>query len=764
MFRLSSLVLTLGTLLTSAQAEEMPKVVTELMEFYCYDCHGYGKSEGGVDLDDVDFSEGFEPHGDLWERVWRNVRTGMMPPSDGDQLTSDERKELLTWLERKPLGIDRANPDPGRVTVRRHNNVEYQNTIRDLFAIDFSTENEFPPDDTGYGFDTIGDVLTISPLLAERYLEAAKNIMDRAVPDDAGTRPRIEIWSPGFVNADDRTVSGRRIDLGRRQTVEAKRWLPQDDHYDLLLIGEIRGSSKPTAETATLVISADGREIARQVVSHQTKKFEILTTMVPLEAKENTITLSIYPGETSLPKQRPLWLAVKKLEIIGPASSEELQYPASYRQVISRENQPRDKSDWPTSTRKVLRDFASKAWRRPISADLLDRLGKMADEVAEESHSFEAGIRQAGTAVLASPRFLLRSETAIPSDGTDYALIDEWSLASRLSYFLWSSLPDDELRDLAAKGDLREKLDEQIDRMLLDPKADRMIANFVGQWLQARDVETMNMRPEVILNLSFLVAHKTFSRSLRTDMRRETEALFRHVLQHDLPATDLVSGDYTFLNERLANYYGIPGVTGESLQKVSGHRGGLLTQGTFLVVTSNPTRTSPVKRGLFVLENLLGTPPPPAPPDIPSLEEAAKGVAGLTMKEQMVIHRESPDCRSCHARMDPIGLAFENYTAVGTYREQDSGKKIESDGKLATGEEFAGVEELKQLLATDRRGDFERCLAEKLLTYALGRGVEYYDAPAIDGIVARMDGKNGSLQEAVRAIVDSPPFQMRRRE
>lgn len=762
MARLLLFLLLLRLAMPEGRAAEMPKAVTELLEFYCYDCHGYGKSEGGVDLDDLDFSQGFEPHGDLWEQVWRNVRTGMMPPAEGDQLTLDERKELLAWLEGQPLGIDRDKPDPGRVTVRRHNNTEYQNTIRDLVGVKYQTQNEFPPDDTGYGFDNIGDVLTISPLLAERYLEAARVIMSRAVPDEAGTLPKVEIWGPGFVNPQNKKETGRTIEFDRPQTVEAKRWLAEEGAYQISLTAQVADSSGPSDATATLALIINGSEVARQSVSQETGAISMALPDVLLTSRQHTFALQIIPKESPKPGQGSLAVAVDCLRITGPVGSEALAYPESYRRVITAANQPQGKAQWPESTRAVLRDFASKAWRRPVSADLLDRLCQLANETARAEDSFEAGIRQAGTAILASPRFLLRTETALAGEGGNHALIDEWSLASRLSYFLWSSLPDNELRELAARGKLRAQLDQQVTRMLQDRKANRMIANFVGQWLQARDVQTIAMQPHIILKKRFLIAQKTFSRRLRADMRLETEALFRHVLQGDLPATDLVAGDYTFLNQRLADFYGISGVTGNRLRKVSGHRGGLLTQGTFLVVTSNPTRTSPVKRGLFVLENLLGTPPPPAPPDIPTLEEATRGRPGMTMREKLAVHREKPDCRSCHARMDPIGLAFENFTALGNYREKDGGKTIDAEGQLATGEKFAGVEELKQLLANERRADFERCLTEKLLTYALGRGVEYYDAPAIDTIVERMGKKDGSLQEALRAVIDSVPFQMRR--
>lgn len=741
----------------------IPDEIDEVLEFYCYDCHGYGKKEGGIQLDELSLKK---DHGDLWERIWRNVRTGMMPPAEGDPLDPEEKKDLLDWLERNPLGIDRNNPDPGRVTVRRHNRAEYQATIRDLVGVDFKTVEHFPPDDTGYGFDTIGDVLTISPLLAERYFEAAKNIMEEAVSEEAISLPTLTVKASDFIDLKNRKDTGRFIEFNRPQTVSADRQVVAAGVYEVILTYAIEGSSEATDHTATLVMGVSGRELARKKLGWDFSKGLQLKQKVELKPGKHRFTLETIEEEKPKKGQGQLGVVVDTMKIVGPLGTAKMAYPESYRTVISEKNHPITREEWPVKTTAVIRDLASRAWRRPVAEDTLEKLTQLALEATRREDSFEAGIRQAGTAILASPRFLLRSEKAQPdTPRNEFPLIDEWSLASRLSYFLWSSLPDDELRAQAAAGILRKNLDQQIERMLADEKSNRFVRNFVGQWLQARDVVAMGMRPEVILNVRFGEGQRRFNSRLRQDMRAETEALFRHILTERKPAVELISADYTFLNKRLSDFYQIEGVEGETLKKtkVPDNRGGILTQGTFLVVTSNPTRTSPVKRGLFVLDNLLGTPPPPAPPDIPELEEAGHGRMVLTMKERMVEHRKNPDCRSCHARMDPIGLAFENFTAVGTYREKENGKPIETDGKLVTGEKFAGVAELKKVLAQDRKEDFHRCLAEKLLTYAIGRGVEYYDAPAIDEIVSRMENQGGTLHEAIHAVIDSIPFQRRRK-
>jgi hypothetical protein len=348
--------------------------------------------------------------------------------------------------------------------------------------------------------------------------------------------------------------------------------------------------------------------------------------------------------------------------------------------------------------------------------------------------------------------------------------VDEFALASRLSYFLWSSLPDDELLTLARNGKLRTNLRAQVDRMLKDDKSRRFVRNFAGQWLQTRDVESVSIDAQRILRLRRNEeADKIFNGRVRRAMRAETETMFGYLVKENRPLTELLSADYTFLNETLANFYGIDGVKGQDMRRVSlkgdSHRGGLLTHGSFLLVTSNPTRTSPVKRGLFVLDNLLGTPAPPAPPNVPTLEKTKQNSASfLTMREAMEIHRENALCASCHARMDPIGLALENFNALGKFRDKEAGKPIDTAGQLITGEKFTNTVELARILVTSRKKDFFRCATEKLLTYATGRGVEYYDAPTIEKIVEQLERDGGKARSWVYGVVESAPFQMRRGE
>jgi len=431
---------------------------------------------------------------------------------------------------------------------------------------------------------------------------------------------------------------------------------------------------------------------------------------------------------------------------------------------------PKDLRERELYARKIMRSFVSRAFRRPLDRGTVARLVKMAMEVDQSpGQTFEDGIKHAMTAVLASPRFLFRAEIQPePNNKGKVFQLDEYALASRLSFFLWSSVPDDELLSLAYQKGLRQNLRAQIERMLASPKSRRFVNHFVGQWLQAHDVEGSAIDARRILgSKDERTANRVFSGRLRSDMKRETQLFFDFVLKNDRPAEELISARYSFLNERLARFYQIPDVKGPELRLVDLHehpqRGGILGQGTFLVVTSNPTRTSPVKRGLFVLDNLLGTPAPPAPPDIPELEEAAHGSEkALSMRQMMEIHREKPICASCHQRMDPIGLGLENFNAIGQFRTKDQGMEIDSSGVLITGEKFQDVASLKKVLANERRDDFYRCLSEKLLTYALGRGPEYFDAVTIDFLVERTKANQGSLKELLIAVIESAAFQKRR--
>lgn len=750
-------------------AEEFEDQIEPLLVDYCYDCHGDGSHKGDLVMDEFESLEAHLEDFPFWLAAWRNLRSEIMPPSRKPQPEESERRELLRWIERRVFKLDPENPDPGRVTIRRMNRAEYRNTIQDLLGVAFEVEDSFPPDDTGYGFDTIGDVLSISPLLMEKYMEAANRIMWEALPKNAANIPEYRI-EPGELKQKSKpSETGRQMEFERDHTVVAVREVKQDGRYRVSLEFGVAGSMEATGHTATVVLLADGKELKRQKVGWDYRKAITLEGELPLGKGRRQFGVRLIPGEAPKDGEDRLAVQVRSLRVTGPLEGGWWAYPETYKRIFVDGPAQDGNAVRREYAAKILRRMVSRAYRRPVDEATVQRLVEMTMEVdRQEGKLFEDGIRYALTAVLSSSRFLFRAEVqAEPDNPGKVVPLDEYALASRLSYFLWSSMPDEELFRLAKEGKLRRELRAQVNRMLMDPRARRFASDFTGQWLQARDMEGVHIDARRILGTRDLgKANRVFNSRIRGHLRLETELFFLHVLRKNRPALELINADYTFLNERLAGYYGIKGVRGEEFRRVAlapeSHRGGLLTQGTFLVVTSNPTRTSPVKRGLFVLDNILGTPAPPAPPNVPELKEAEAGREDETMRERMVRHREDPLCKSCHARMDPIGLALENFNALGLWRDQEAGKPIDTAGVLLTGEKFGNVSELKAILADSRRADFLRCLTEKLMTYAIGRGVEYFDAPVIDGIVEGVEASGGGMREIIYGLVESPPFQKRR--
>ena len=820
----------------SSMAAKFHQEAQPILKQYCYDCHGDGANKGKIAFDELTSDEELVNH-DLWLRVLKNVRSGLMPPDKKPRPSADEQQKLEHWIKYTAFGIDPKNPDPGRVTVRRLNRTEYRNTIRDLMGYDFNAEVEFPPDDTGYGFDNVGDVLTISPMLLEKYLAAAQAIVADAVPVVSKAVQEQTIPGNQFQKPDAKTgaESLRVVPLSYYEpgTVSAAFSVRQTGSYRATLQIGARGGFEYDPGRCRVVLKLNGREVLRREFGWYDNKNFPLTIEEKWEPGEQRLTVELEP---LVPKDKKLYspeMRVVDLTLRGPLEKDLWVQPKNYSRFFPRPV-PAKSADRRAYAREILGNFATKAFRRPVDAKTADRLAGLAEMVySQPDKSFEIGVSHAIVAVLASPRFLFRleeSEGATKSKAK-ISSIDEYSLASRLSYFLWSTMPDDELMALAKHGELRKNLAPQVRRMLADPRSDKMVQNFTGQWLQARDVDGISINARVILvrdsgqeremreeqaafRARFLAgANRTSStnssttntpalaslggtnqakasggtngpgkfptrkfgapridldRDLREAMRRETEMFFASVVHEDRPVTDLIESDYTYLNEKLARLYGMTNVVGPDMRRVSlapdSPRGGILTLGSTLVVTSNPDRTSPVKRGLFVLDNVLGTPAPPPPPNIPALEVVERDLKDHepTLREALQLHREKPLCNSCHARMDPIGLAFENFNAMGMWREKERKQTIETAGKLITGETFDSVRELKHILATQHRVDFYRCLTEKLMTYALGRGPEYYDVEAVDGIVERLNRENGRFSALLMGIVESTPFQKMR--
>ncbi len=827
----SPLLLALLACQTSGAADDHAAVfeskILPILEDHCYSCHGDGEDKGKVSFDDFGSTAALMDQTKLWDHALRNVRAGLMPPPKKERLAAEELETLVDWIKRGPLKLDPANPDPGRVTLRRLNRVEYRNTVRELTGHDFRTDEEFPADDTGYGFDNIGDVLTTSPMLLEKYMQAAETIVERGLPLENRVTPR-KTFPAGMFRGKGQRGEGDwhyRLSLYDSADLTAKLKIEKAGTYRVSLNAGPRGSFSYDPGRAKVTWSVAGKQLLQEETKWGNSKL-VSEIEVKWEPGEYPLQLTLDPlvGKDQQPPDLGdgppfVELELGGVTLVGPLEPEHAVHPPNYEKFFTRDQVPDDAAARDGYRAEILRRFATRAFRRPVDEATVAKLAGFAKESAEApGGTFEKGIARAVAAVLASPRFLFRMEQTLPeNDPAKHPLLDEWSLASRLSYFLWSTMPDDELCRLAEKGELRKNLSAQVDRMLKNDRSDEFVKNFAGQWLQARDVEGVSIDARAViardngserenrqrfedfrrLNREIDEAEKArdetklaalraemsalrskfrgqrrieFSGSLRNAMKKEAELLFRRTLREDRSVLELVDNDSTFLNEELANHYGVPDVRGGDMRLVKlppdSPRGGVLTMGTVLAVTSNPTRTSPVKRGVFILDNILGTPPPPPPPNIPSLEASEKGANGeeLSLREALALHREKTLCASCHNRMDPLGLAFENFNALGAFREKELGQPIPSSaGQLITGEKFADVRELKRLLVTSRRQDYYRCITEKVLTYALGRGPEPCDITTVDSIVDGLEQSGGKFSTLITGIIESPAFQKRQR-
>ncbi|MDX1926704.1 MAG: DUF1592 domain-containing protein [Pirellulaceae bacterium] len=578
---------------------------------YCYDCHTGDKAEGGVRVDFLAADGQLESHIELVDKIILVLKEQQMPPADAEQPEDADRVKTIEWIEQRLREFDCGSASrPGRVTMRRLNKTEYNNTIRDLTGLDLQLANNFPSDDVGNGFDNIGDVLSLPPILMEKYLDAANQIASAVVKNEAA-----------------------------------------------------------------------------------------LNKVFPLKASDE-----------------------KNLEEVVE---------------VARAN---------------ASGFALRAFRRPLEAEESERLFNLMRAAWEADASKEEIIQATLTAVLASPHFLYRVEDDKPADFVDGVRpLNDFELASRLSYFLWSSMPDERLFQLAGEKKLHtaEQLSAEVDRMLADPKSKALVDNFAGQWLQLRDLEALSPDP---------AKFSAFDAKLRKSMRRETELLFTNIMKENRSILELLSANYSFVDERLAKHYGLEGIKGDEFQKVelNGKRRGMLMHGSILLLTSNPTRTSPVKRGKWVLENLLAEPPPPPPPNVPEL--GAAGVTLGTLRQQMEQHRENPNCAVCHVKMDAVGFGLENFDAIGSWREADGRETIDPSGTLPGGRKFNGPLDLVQILVEDKKAEFSRCMTTKMLTYALGRGLGVSDRCTVSSIVNKLSEEEYRFATLVKAIVTSQPF------
>jgi len=809
-------------------AAQFRSQIQPVLKEFCFDCHGDGANKGNVAFDSFSTDADLLDNHDLWLKALKNLRAGLMPPPKKPQPSLDQKQQIEHWIKMAVFKIDPQNPDPGRVTVRRLNRVEYRNTIRDLMGVEFDTDKEFPPDDSGHGFDNIADVLTLPPMLLEKYLAAAKSVVTKAVPAVPRVPAEKLIFGQAFHGGDGDTrsrtnrnsMSPNALTLSYYDpaTVSNSFKIEHAGRYQLLLdftANERFVDNQFDQNKCRLIFKVDGEELHNHAYTRESGKAFHYEFDREWKAGPHELVIEVQPLTPDQKQVRSLTLRIDSVTVRGPFEEKYWVQPKNYAKFFPKPP-PKSASARRKYAHEILDVFVQKAYRRPVDVKTVDRLVELAQSTSTApGKTFEQGIGQAMVAVLASPRFLFREEGFQETSGANtYPFVDEFSLASRLSYFLWSSMPDDELLRLAGRKQLRANLTNQTTRMLADHKSEALVRNFVGQWLQVRDIESVQIDARQVLGReapfdpeqerrrqrfrelrekpeSSLTAEEkkemdemrgTFFRrfgrppraelngDLRRAMRQETEKTFDYIIRENRSLLELLDSDYTFLNERLATHYGLTNlnVTGEEMRLVKlppeSPRGGIITEGTILAVTSNPTRTSPVKRGLFILDNLLGTPPAPPPPNIPPLEDAAKAAKGkpITLRETLALHREQPLCSSCHNRMDPLGLALENFNAMGMWRDQERSQPIDATGKLLSGESFTNVKELKKILATRHATEFYRTVTQKLLTYALGRGLEYYDVETVDDIVNQLQKSDGRPSVLLSGIINSAPFQKTR--
>lgn len=780
---------------------------------HCDSCHNAKVNAAGVDLAAYKTAAALAKDPHVWEHVIQKTRSGEMPPKGTPRPSAESVKAVTAWIEEALARADRAaKPNPGRVTARRLNRAEYNNTVRDLLGVDFHPADDFPQDDSGYGFDNIGDVLSLSPVLMEKYLTAAENVARTALFGPGKIAPTLTKNHPGEqpIKASAKPLTEYDFNgLSLPNSIHGVHRFPVDGDYQVrIVLGGVRPRGSEPVRAAfwidgkqKQVITVDPYASASFSEEEQSFSGKGGEFRLHVPAGDHWIAASIlnlydglppsYKGPN--PSQRVVapppppmlppnpspseidafnalkkklatkvptaanQLRVRVMEFAGPYNVAPGPSPESLRKIFTCGHL--HGGHQATCARAIVSDFARRAFRRPVPQAESDRYVRLVSHATQQGDSFEEGVGLALQAIMVSPHFLFRIEhdpkTATASGAYP---VSQYELASRLSYFLWSSMPDAELTRCATAGTLRkpEVLAAQVRRMLQDPKSRALVENFGGQWLELRKLEAVKPDP---------VRFPDWDEYLRLSMRQETEEFLAHLLREDGSIIDLVNADYSYLNERLARFYGIPGVKGPEFRKVSlagTPRGGVLTQASVLTVSSYPTRTSPVLRGRWILENVLNAPPPPPPPGVPTLDETKVGEA-TSLRKQLEAHRVNPTCASCHSRMDPLGFALENFDAIGAWRTADGKFPIDASASLPDGRSFRGPAELKKVLQGDRDA-FALCVTEKLLTYGLGRGLERYDRATVKGIANRVAQKDYRFSALVGEIVNSAPFQMRRGE
>lgn len=745
---------------SACAADPIPESLTfgtyeqDLLPFirkYCADCHGNGAQEGDFSLDRYADLNSLHRDRAIWTKLLKLVELESMPPSSADQPSPQERAKVVAWLNHELFFVDCSQlQSPGRVTIRRLNRTEYNNTVNSLLGIQFKPADNFPSDDVGHGFDNIADVLTVPPLLIEKYLAAAEFVAAIAIQNRSPVYAHQPL--PAVLWKNEGGVAERQGGKAfvSRGTISTDIELPRSGPYRLLIRAR---QDKGGDEPAKMKVVVKGEEL-KTVAVRSPRSFDLFE--LPFEwtgTGKTEISISFINDfyDPKAKKNGDRNLHVSEVAVEGPLdlTGEEKKFPRLIQY------QPGPGLTVQQAASRNLEAFLPRAFRRPATPEEVNRFVRVVERGIAEKLTFKESMGLALQAILISPDFLFRVEGGRRREGS-VEVLDDFALASRLSYFLWSSCPDQHLYDLARAGRLHEPeiLKAQTVRMLADPRADELITNFSSQWLGLRKLGTREVAPD-------LNKFPEFTPEIRADLWKETELFFSSVVRENRSIFDLLTGRYTFLNDRLAKFYGVEGKHGREFQKVDqpAHRMGVLTQGSVLTLTSYPDRTSPVKRGEWVLAVLLGDAPPPPPPAVPGLEQTSEKNPNLSFREALELHRTDPGCASCHRTMDAVGFSLENFDAIGRWRSEDKGRPVDAKGELPDGTQIASVDELVGVLVK-RQDEFARHLTEKMMTFALGRGVDWRDRCAVEEILQQLKQDDRFLT-LVLGVVNSAPFQSR---
>lgn len=745
-------------------AGEFDVKVSQFVAKHCINCHGPTKQQGSLSLHQFGTETSLVEDRTTWETILERVRAKEMPPQNKPQPSDADRNAFVQYVDDLlKKSSCTGPPNAGRVTLRRLNRAEYDNTIRDLFGTDFKPAQDFPSDDVGYGFDSIGDVLTLSPLLMDKYLSAAESVVDkvfeRTQVSQTTQRKLFAIereYRNTFRNADRAPFGFGKLLTGPGEVSRVWKF----EHPGVYKLRMVAKALPAGDELPRVAFKIDGKTVETfQILNVEGRRFgPPYVVEVSLTAGDHRFGFEFlnpyYDAKAKDAKKRDRGLWFDHIEFEGPLNPPPPETSPAYKKLMVAS--PGKGVTTAEAARRVLTPFARKAYRRAPTAKEIGDLVKLVEFAEKQGDSFDDGIRVAVTAVLVSPHFLYRVELDRPGPANTPQPVTDVELASRLSYFLWSSMPDEDLLTAAQTGKLRQgdNLEKQVRRMLRDPKSKELAENFAGQWLMFRNLKDVTPDEKLFPN---------FDDALRQAMGQETTLFFDSVVREDRNIFDFIDADYTFVNERLARHYKIPNVTGPEFRRVSlkgTPRGGILTHASILTVTSNPTRTSPVKRGKFIIENILNVTVPPPPPDAGDLPEDDGQELKGSLRQRMEQHRENPTCASCHNRMDPIGFAYENFDALGAWRDKDGKFSIDPSGTLPDGTAFKNPADLRKILK-GKQDQFRRCLAEKLLTYATGRGLEFFDRCHVDEIVKQMQDGQDKFSSLILAVVRSEPFQKR---